>query len=119
MRIEIRKKENVVIISFDTHGGKFESANERNRFFRGLYGWEQRVPGNDRVYRYWRAGILDDMPHVRISDSVFAVAAEHMKRVRTYLEEWDDKIDFEMFEVLMEFDRFLNKEKVNRMRSQL
>lgn len=111
MRIEIRKRANAVIISFDTHGGRFESPSERNRFFRGLYGWEQTVPSRRRVYRYWRSGILDDVPHVKISDSVFAVAHEHMKRVREYFREWEDKIEWEMFEVMMEFDKLLNKNR--------
>lgn len=113
VRIEIRRgRTNAVIISFDTHSQKFESASERNKFFHGLYGWEQRVPGNDRVYRYWRSGVLDDVPHVRISGSVFAVAADHMEKIARYFEEWEDKIEFEMFDVLMEMDRFLNEERV-------
>lgn len=117
MRIEIRGKASCVIISFDTRSDRFESASERNQFFHGLYGWEQRVPGNDRVYRYWRAGILDEVPHVKISDSVFAVAMEHMKKIQEYFDSWEDKIDVETFEVLMELDRFLNKGRINKMRS--
>lgn len=113
MRIEIRRgKANAVIISFDTRSDRFESPSERNRFFHGLYGWEQRVPRNDRVYRYWRAGVLDDVPHVKISDSVFAVAMENMKRIVEYFDEWEDKVEMEMFEVLMEMDRFLSDERL-------
>lgn len=115
MRIEIRKK-NAVIISFDTLSKRFESQSERNRFFHGLYGWEQRVPGNSKVYRYWRSGVLDDVPHVRISDSVLAVAREDMKKVIEYFDEWEDKVETEMFEVVMEFDRLLcSKKKTTRV----
>lgn len=115
MRIEIRGKANAVIISFDTRSDRFSSPSERNQFFHGLYGWEQRVPGNARVYRYWRAGVLDDVPHMKISDSVFAVAMEHMKKVTEYFDGWEEKVEFEMFEVMMEMDKFLSQEQ-NRLR---
>ena len=112
MRIEVRRgKTSAVIISFDTHSQNFESASERNKFFHGLYGWEQTVPGNSRVYKYWRSGVLDDVPHVKISDSVFAVAMENMKKVEEYFQEWEDKIEWEMYEVMMEFDKLLNKNR--------
>ena len=113
MRIEINRKSNAIIISFDTHRESFESASERNRFFHGLYGWEQSVPRNGKTYHYWRSGVLEDVPHVKISDSVFAVEKEHAEKIMEYFDEWEDKIELEMFEVLMEFERLLNKSKTN------
>ncbi len=99
MRIEIRK--DAVIITFDTVSENFESSNERNKFFRGLYGWNQVVPGNDKKYTYRRNGILDDVPHIKIADSAFIVAMEHMKRLIEYFEEWEDKVDYEIMEIMM------------------
>ena len=111
MRIEIRKR--AIIISFDTHRQSFQSASERNKFFRGLYGWEQSVPRNGKTYHYWRSGVLEDVPHVKISDSVFAIEKTNAEKIMEYFDEWEDKIELEMFEVLMEFKRLLNKSKIN------
>ena len=99
MRIEIRP--DAVIITFDTISENFESGNERNKFFRGLYGWNQVVPKNDKRYVYRRNGILDEVPHIKIADSAFIVAMEHMKRLIEYFDEWEDKVDYEMMEIMM------------------
>lgn len=119
MRIEIRRSTDgrAVIISFDTHTERFESANERNKFFRGLYGWEQIVPSGRKCYRYRRPGLLDDIPHMKISDSVFMVAEDHMKRVLEYFEQWREKVEFEMLEVMLENQRIL-RELYARKRAQ-
>ena len=111
MKIEIRRGQDgrAVIISFDTRTEQFESANERNKFFRGLYGWEQVVPGERRDYHYRRPGLLDDVPHMKISDSVFMVAAEQTKRVREYFEQWQKKVEFEMLEVMLENQRIMKE----------
>jgi len=111
MRIEIRRNDNgkAVIISFSTQSKHFESANERNKFFRGLYGWEQVVPGERRDYRYRRPGLLDDVPHMKISDSVFMVSADHMKRVLEYFDQWQRKVEFEVLEVMLQNQRILRE----------
>jgi hypothetical protein len=109
MRIEIRKNGKAVIISFGTRTERFESPTERNRFFRGLYGWEQVVPGERKSYHYRRPGLLDDVPHMKISDSVFMVAANHMKRVAEYFEQWNEKVEFEMLEVMLENQRIMRE----------
>ncbi len=103
MRIEVRRRgsEQVILISFNTCGEKFESNSERNKFFRSLYGWEQVVPGNERQYRYHRPGLLDDIPHMKVSDSVFIVAMEHMKRMQAFFRQWSDKVECEMTEMMM------------------
>jgi hypothetical protein len=106
MRIEIRRSDGkAVIISFSTRSKRFESANERNKFFRGLYGWEQVVPGERKDYHYRRPGLLDDVPHMKISDSVFMIAADQMKRVLQYFEQWHEKVEFDMLEVMLENQR--------------
>lgn len=111
MRIEIRRGTDgrAVIVSFDTRTERFESASERNKFFRGLYGWEQVVPGANKRYRYRRPGLLDDVPHIKISDSVFLIAADRMRRVLEYFKQWEEKVDFDMMEVMLENRRLLRE----------
>lgn len=111
MRIEIRRGADgrAVIISFATRTERFESATERNRFFRGLYGWEQVVPSERKCYRYRRPGLLDEVPHMKISDSVFMVAAEQMKRILEYFEQWHEKVEFEMLKVMPENQRLMRE----------
>jgi len=106
--IEISKTKNrrAVIISFCTHSDKFRSASERNTFFRGLYGWEQVVTKNDKRYRYRREGILTEIPHIKVDDSVFIVALEHFKKVLKYFEEWSNKVDWEVRRIILEDDDF-------------
>lgn len=94
------------IVTFHTHSERFSSPYERIKFFRGLHGWKQVVPREEKRYAYWRAGLLDDVPHVKIADSVFAVMLKDMERIIEYFEQWDDKIDFDTMRVLMERKKF-------------
>lgn len=114
MKVIIHKKglQQVVIITFHTRTEKFDSDYERNKFFRGLHGWKQMVPGEKKQYMYKRSGLLDEIPHAKIADSVFMIAMEHMQRVEEYFEQWHSKIDFEMTDVMME------REKLKRLFSQ-
>ena len=107
MKIEIRRGSHarVVIVSFDTRSHLFESAYERNKFFRGLYGWDQVV----KKYRYRRSGLLDDIPHSKIADSVFMIAMENMEKVMEYFEQWQQKVEWEMTEVIMEREKLLKQ----------
>lgn len=111
MEIEIRKKglKQVVIVRFHTRPKRFVSDYERNKFFRGLHGWKQIIPGEKKQYLYKRSGLLDEIPHAKIADSVFMIAMENMRRVEEYFEQWEKKIDFEMTEVMME------REKLKRL----
>src|SRR3989344_3798718 len=84
MRIEIRGNGAAVIITFDTIGKRFDSDYERNKFFRELHGWNQTVPSGGKRYEYRRPGLLDEIPHIRVADSAFIVAMEHMKRMQQF-----------------------------------
>jgi hypothetical protein len=104
MKIEIRKKKNgkmAVLISFDTESEKFESASERNKFFAGLHGRKQTIKRGDRKYVYRRAGLLDEVPHIPIENSVFIVAMEHLKRMEKFFDSWEDKVRVQAFPVLL------------------
>jgi hypothetical protein len=104
MRIEIkRRKENTaVLISFDTVREKFESASERNRFYWELHGRKQVVIKQSGRYEYDREGLLEEIPNIKVSDSVFIIAMEHMKRMMQFFKEWQDKVEFETFPVLLD-----------------
>lgn len=106
MRIEIRGMENAVIITFRTHVDRFDSDYERIKFFRGLHGWNQVVPRENKRYAYRRSGLLDEIPHVKIADSVFAVMHRDMERIMEYFDQWEDKIDVELTRVMMERKKF-------------
>jgi len=107
MRIEIRNGDGVhaVIITFDTKIQDFDSDYDRNKFFRGLHGWKQTVPSGEKKYFYRRNGLLDEVPHIKVADSAFIVAMENMKRVLDYFDEWSDKVDYEIMEIMMSKSR--------------
>ncbi len=95
-----------VLISFNTHSEKFQSNYERNKFFRGLYGWTQIIRKESSEYRYEREGLLNEIPHIKVDSSVFIVAFQEMQRILNYMEEWDDKIDYDFFKVLLDPDEY-------------
>ncbi|MFH1229190.1 MAG: hypothetical protein V1678_02065 [Candidatus Aenigmatarchaeota archaeon] len=104
MRIEIRKKKDntAILISFDTLKDKFESLSERNRFFWELHGRKQVVIKQSGRYEYNKEGLLEEIPNIKVADSVFIVAMEHMKRMQDFFKEWQDKVEFESFPVLLD-----------------
>jgi len=106
VRIEIRKRgDNVgILISFDMDCSKFNSNYERNRFFRGLYGWDQRIRKKNNVYHYRREGVLGAVPHIKVDNSVFIVALEEMQGILDYFNEWETKVRWKTFRVLLNTD---------------
>ncbi len=104
MRIEIRKRkeQTAILISFDTVKEKFESASERNRFYWELHGRKQVVVKQSGRYEYDREGLLEEIPHIDVADSVFIIAMENMKRMMQFFKEWQDKVEFETFPVLLD-----------------
>jgi hypothetical protein len=109
MKIEIRGNGAAVIITFDTQAKKFDSDYERNKFFRELHGWKQTVPSNGKRYEYRRPGLLDEIPHIRVADSAFIVAMEHMKRMEKFFKEWEDKVEYDMMKIMMQDHTLLRK----------
>ena len=102
MKIEIKKNGAAVIITFDTRAEDFESDYERNKFFRELHGWNQTVPNGSKKYEYRRPGLLDEIPHIKVADSAFIVALEHMKRMEQFFDEWHDKVHYDMMKIMMQ-----------------
>ena len=106
MRIEIKKKkgETAILISFDTIKKNFESASERNRFFWGLHGRKQTVVKSSGRYEYFREGLLEEVPHIKVDNSVFIVALKHLQKMLNFFDEWEDKVEIKTFPVLLERD---------------
>ncbi len=113
MRVSVRKYERVAIVTFDIKTKKFKSRYEINKFFRGLYGWKQTVPSHDKKYCYHRQGILDQVPHAKIADSVLLVTLKHLQDVLNYLRQWEEKIDYEIINMMIE------KKKLMKMLGEL
>ena len=86
MRIDIHKKgmRTAIIISFKTNKNEFESDYERSKFFRELYGWKQTIPKEKKRYFYRRTGIMDEVPHIKVADSVFIVAMKNMQKMMQF-----------------------------------
>jgi|SRR3989339_356329 len=110
VRIKVRKNPdgttNAVIITFNTRPQEFDSNSERNKFFKELHGWQQTVPNNGKKYVYRRPGLLDEIPHQKIADSVFMIMEEHMKRMEQFIQQWNQKVDWEMHRVMVERRNF-------------
>ena len=105
MRIEVRKRKDnstAILISFDTLRDKFQSPSERNRFYWELHGRKQVVVKKSGRYEYEKEGVLEAIPNIKVSDSVFIIAMEHMKRMEQFFKEWQDKVEFESFPVLLD-----------------
>ncbi len=113
MRVEIKKEGNAVIITFDTRAKRFKSDYERNKFFRELHGWNQIVPKGDKRYEYRRNGLLDEIPHIKVADSAFIVALQHMKRMEKFFNEWHDKVHCEMMRIMLQ-----DQEKMKKLTEQ-
>ena len=108
------KAKPTVLIRFNTNTDKFNSNYERNQFFRGLHGWKQIIikktqrregPNGVRIteqrYVYPRAGLLDEIDHVKVADSAFIVAMKDMKRMENFFKEWEEKVNAEFMEMFM------------------
>ncbi|MBS3054416.1 MAG: hypothetical protein J4431_02685 [Candidatus Aenigmarchaeota archaeon] len=114
VRIEIRKDGGeCIIISFRTNPERFSSDYERIAFFRKLHGWKQTVPRNGKNYEYRRNGLLDSVPHEKIADSVFLVAKEHMRIMEEFFREWEEKVDYDIMDVVLKARRHGHNNRTN------
>jgi len=61
---------------------------------------------------YCREGILTRIPHIKVDKSVFIVAERHFKQIERFLQEWEDKVMWEAFEVLLDREKLKLLEEV-------
>jgi len=93
-----------VLICFNIDSEKFESNYERNKFFRGLYGWKQTVRIERKKYIYHRDGLLDEMKFMKIDQSSFVIEPEEFQKIMSFFKGWHEKVIWKKFEILLEED---------------
>jgi hypothetical protein len=91
-----------VLICFSTRSERFKDNYDRNKFFRGLYGWKQIINTQNKKYTYDRHGLLDEIPHIRVDQSMFVIMREHMRMMEEFFDEWEGKIRWQSFNVLLD-----------------
>jgi len=110
----MKEEKKAVLIAFSVQSGKFESHYERNKFFRGLYGWKQmirkevvvvgRKKPKEKVYTYQREGLLDEIPHEKVDQSSFIVPENEFDKIERFMKEWRNKVMWKSFKVLLDED---------------
>jgi len=114
----MKNEKKAVLVAFSVKSDKFESHYERNKFFRGLYGWKQmirkeivaregekpRVKTEEKFYTYRREGVLDEMPHERVDQSSFVVPEDEFDKIESFFKAWRNKVMWKTFRVLMDED---------------
>lgn len=98
-------EQKAVLITFSVRSKKFDSLYERNKFYRGLYGWRQIIKSRRTQYKYYKKGLLDNMPYLKIDQSLFMIAKKHLEEIERYFDEWENKIRFNTFEVIINEDK--------------
>ena len=99
------KKRKAILVTFTIRSEMFKSNYERNCFFRGLYGWKQIIRKANKKYVYRREGILNKIPHIRVDESVFIILKKHFEEIERFLREWEDKVMWDTFEVLLDEEK--------------
>lgn len=103
-------EKRAVLICFNVRSEKFDSNYERNKFFRGLYGWKQIIKKDtsegEKKYTYERDGLLDVIPHKKVDQSSFIVDTSDADDIFRFFDEWTDKVMWNTFKVLLEEDIF-------------
>ncbi len=94
--------EKAALISYDARSDRFDSMYERNKFYRGLFGYKQTVRRNDKVYHYEKDGLLDEVPHIKVEDSVFIIHREDLNKFQTYFKQWSGRVDVQVFHITLD-----------------
>ena len=102
-------EKKAALLTYNTHREHFESVYERNKFYRGLFGYKQTVKKNGKTYEYEKDGLMDEVPNCRIDDSVFIIAEKNVERIKEYLKGWNEKVSFNVFSVLIEDEKILDQ----------
>ena len=99
------------LLTYSTKRKKFDSVYERNKFYRGLFGYKQTVRKNGKEYSYEKDGLMDEIPHMRIDDSVFVTSTGYVSRIEAYFDDWGDKVSIHVFTVIIEDQSILERIK--------
>ena len=105
-----------VLITFSIRTENIKNGSEKSKFFKQLYGWTQTVPKEKKTYSYYREGVLDEVPHVKVGQSSFVVQEDSFDRIVDFFEEWNNKVMWRNFKILLgedlerEFEEFWEDE---------
>ncbi|MFB6242253.1 MAG: hypothetical protein ABEJ36_05655 [Candidatus Nanosalina sp.] len=102
-------EKKAALITYNTERKNFDSVYERNKFYRGLFGYKQTVRKNGKEYEYEKDGLMDEIPHIRIDDSVFIAPTRHVSKVEEYFDEWGEKVSKHIFTVIIEDESIIDK----------
>jgi hypothetical protein len=109
--VYMSREEEASLLTYNTHREEFESVYERNKFYRGLFGYKQTVKKNGKKYEYEKDGLMDEIPNVRIDDSVFIISCNRVQKVEDYFLDWGEKVSHHIFTVLIEDRNIINQIK--------
>jgi hypothetical protein len=98
-----------VIITFNINSAKFKSTYERNKFYKQLYGWKQTIKKEYGTYSYENDGILNKIPHIRVSKSLFIIPNEYINLIEDFFKQWEEMTNYK------EFIIFLRKEDIDEL----
>lgn len=101
--------EEAALLTYDTNSSKFDSVYERNKFYRGLFGYKQTVTKNGKEYNYEKDGLMDEISCIRIDDSVFIFRTKKKPEVEEYFSEWGEKVTYHIFKVNLEDPELIEK----------
>ena len=76
-----------IIINYRLEG---KSAVERTKFNRRLLGYNDKSQFGK--YLYFRGGLMTKISHIRVSNSLFIILENDLKRVKTFCEEYGVKL---------------------------
>ncbi|HIQ50324.1 MAG TPA: hypothetical protein EYH56_03980 [Nanoarchaeota archaeon] len=97
-----KNKITAILVCFTTKKNKFKSASERNRFYWGLYGRKQIIVKKEKRYEYYRGGILEEIPHIKVDNSVFIIAEKYLNKLMNYFKMWEEKVEVKTYPVLVD-----------------
>lgn len=91
-----------ILITFSIRTQNIKNSSEKSLFFKKLYGWTQTVPKENRKYTYYREGILDEIPHVKVDQSSFVIPEDNFDTINDFFEEWSNKVIWRNFKILLD-----------------
>ena len=91
----------VMLVSFSVRSKMFDSDYERNKFYRGLYGWRQKIKKSYGEYEYYKSGLLDEMPFFKVDKSLFIISCKDIKLITAYMDIWKRKVEYNIFEIIL------------------
>ncbi|MFB6208228.1 MAG: hypothetical protein ABEJ69_02670 [Candidatus Nanohaloarchaea archaeon] len=101
--------EEASLLTYNTKKRNFDSVYERNKFYRGLFGYKQTVKRNGKRYEYEKNGIMDEIPNIRIDNSVFIVSRRHVDTIEEYFQKWENKVTHHLFQVIIEDQNIIDR----------